>query len=150
MSNLNGPVVILIAEDDDDDYQFALDIFQEIKVDKTFFRVQDGEELMDFLHKKGKYEKNNTPTPNLLFVDITMPKKSGGEAIKEIKAHPELSKIPLFVFTTSEDPEEIIEEHQLPITEDFIIHKPESYENFKRVFVKLKYFLLNLTEEKKT
>ena len=139
--------LILVAEDDDDDYQFALDIFREIKVEKDFRRVYDGEDLMNYLQRTGKYESgDNAPKPDLLFIDITMPKKSGAEAIKEIKADPELSKIPMFVFTTAEDPEEIIEDYDLPLEEDHIIHKPESFESFKKVFVKLKYFMLEMDE----
>lgn len=140
--------IVLVAEDDDDDYQFALDIFREIKLEKEFYRVYDGEELMDYLRQKGKYAGGqNAPKPNLLFIDITMPKKSGAEAIHEIKADPKLAEIPIFVFTTAEDPEEVKQDYNLPIEEDFIIHKPESFESFKKVFVKLKYYLLEITEK---
>ncbi|MBL4655265.1 MAG: response regulator [Bacteroidia bacterium] len=148
MSEDKKNFIILVAEDDDDDYQFALDIFREIKIEKEFYRVYDGEELMDFLQHKGKYESGEgAPKPNLLFIDITMPKKSGADAIKEIKADPNLAEIPIFVFTTAEDPEEVKEDYDLPIDEDFIIHKPESFESFKKVFVKLKYYLLEVDEK---
>jgi len=92
--------LILIAEDDADDRLLARDALEESGrgVDLRF--VENGEELLDFLLQRGKYDAQ-TPRPGLVLLDLNMPLKDGREALREIKSNPSLRRIPIVVLTTS-------------------------------------------------
>jgi CheY-like chemotaxis protein len=94
--------LILMAEDDADDRLLVRDAFSECgTTDKVRF-VADGEELVDYLLHRGKYTKHSeSPRPDLILLDLNMPRKDGREALKEIRAHSELRRVPVVVFTTS-------------------------------------------------
>jgi len=71
--------------------------------------VEDGEELIDYLHRRGKYaEPDSSPHPDLILLDLKMPRKSGHQALEEIKGTPELKRIPVVVLTTSKADEDIV------------------------------------------
>ncbi len=94
--------VILLAEDDDDDRLLARDALNESKVDSNLRFVENGEELMDYLCHRGKYEgADKAPRPGLILLDLNMPLKDGREALREIKTDPDLKRIPVVVLTTS-------------------------------------------------
>jgi CheY-like chemotaxis protein len=93
---------ILIAEDDFDDRLLLEEAFSSYKDVCQLFFVRDGEELMDFLHRKGRYaDPDSSPVPGLILLDLNMPKKDGRQALSEIKDDPALKGIPLVVWTTS-------------------------------------------------
>ena len=95
-------ITILLADDDADDRMMAADALEESRLANDLKFVEDGEELMDYLHRRGKYaEPNAAPRPGLILLDLNMPKKDGREALREIKAEPELRSIPVVVLTTS-------------------------------------------------
>jgi two-component system, response regulator len=97
------PNVILMADDDDDDRLLALDALAEARLDGDLHFVENGEELLDYLHHRGKYISPATaPRPGLILLDLNMPRKDGREALREIKADPELRRIPIVVLTTSQ------------------------------------------------
>ncbi len=97
----NSPV-ILMADDDDDDRLLARDALSESKVEGNLRFVENGEELMDYLCHRGKYEETSlAPRPGLILLDLNMPLKDGREALKEIKSDPDLKRIPVVVLTTS-------------------------------------------------
>ena len=91
-----------MAEDDADDRLLVRDALAECGVkDKVRF-VADGQELMDYLLRRGQYTvATDAPRPGLILLDLNMPRKDGREALREIRAHPELSRVPVVVFTTS-------------------------------------------------
>jgi len=94
--------LILMAEDDADDRLLVQDAFAECGASDTVRFVADGEELVDYLLRRGKYEKASTsPRPDLILLDLNMPRKDGREALKEIRAHQDLRRVPVVVFTTS-------------------------------------------------
>jgi CheY-like chemotaxis protein len=94
--------LILMAEDDADDRLLVQDAFAECGASDTVRFVADGEELVDYLLRRGKYEKASaSPRPDLILLDLNMPRKDGREALKEIRAHLELRRVPVVVFTTS-------------------------------------------------
>src|SRR5689334_10877604 len=101
--NKEGKIItILLADDDPDDRQLTRDAFMENRLANEFHTVNDGEELMDYLHRRGQYgELKNAPLPGLILLDLNMPRKDGREALKEIKADPALRRIPIVVLTTS-------------------------------------------------
>lgn len=95
---------ILMADDDDDDVYVTRRALSEANIHNPFFRVSDGTELLDFLHRRGGHAgPTRIPLPRLILLDLNMPGIDGREALERIKADPELRRIPLVVFTTSKD-----------------------------------------------
>jgi CheY-like chemotaxis protein len=102
------PIVVLLAEDDPDDRLLLKEALSESRLVTQLACVEDGEELMDYLYLRGKYALPAvSPRPHLILLDLNMPRKNGREAISEIKADPELRRIPIVVLTTSKAPEDI-------------------------------------------
>jgi CheY-like chemotaxis protein len=94
--------VILMADDDDDDRLLTRDAVAEAGLDGDVHFVQNGEELLDYLCRRGKYQAPApAPRPGLILLDLNMPLKDGREALREIRADPELRRIPVVVLTTS-------------------------------------------------
>jgi CheY-like chemotaxis protein len=94
--------VVLMAEDDPDDRLLAQDALTESRVEAELHFVENGEELLDYLWHRGKYSENTaSPRPGLILLDLNMPRKDGREALKDIKADPDLRRIPVVVLTTS-------------------------------------------------
>jgi CheY-like chemotaxis protein len=95
--------MILMAEDDSDDRLLIRDALAECQWDGELRFVEDGEELLDYLRHRGKYlDPSKSPRPGLILLDLNLPKKDGREALREIKADPELRRIPVVVLTTSQ------------------------------------------------
>lgn len=122
-------LTILIAEDDPDDRVLTKEAFEENYLLNNLYFVEDGEELMNYLYKKGKYV--DKPLPNLILLDLNMPRKDGREALKEIKTHPEFRKIPVIILTTSKAEEDIIKTYDLGVNS--FITKPVSFFDFVEV-----------------
>ncbi|HTL59553.1 MAG TPA: response regulator [Candidatus Limnocylindrales bacterium] len=102
MSQLLRNNVILMADDDDDDRLLARDALAESQLDGSLHFVENGEDLLDYLWRRGKYEApGEAPRPGLILLDLNMPRKDGREALREIKSDPELRRIPVVVLTTS-------------------------------------------------
>ena len=125
-------ITILIADDDEDDRLMAREALEEARLANDIFFVEDGEELMDFLHHRGKYSGNDkSPTPGLILLDLNMPKKDGREALGEIKADSELRRIPIVVLTTSKEEDYIYRTYDLGVNS--FITKPVSFEGLVEV-----------------
>ena len=91
-----------MADDDADDRLLAKDAMMESSLGSDLHFVENGEELLDYLRGKGKYEDSaGAPRPALILLDLNMPRKDGREALREIKADPDLRRIPVVVLTTS-------------------------------------------------
>jgi CheY-like chemotaxis protein len=102
MNSLPKTNVILMADDDDDDRLLTKDALAEAGLDGDLHFVQNGEELLDYLCRRGKYRlAAAAPRPGLILLDLNMPLKDGREALREIRADPELRRIPVVVLTTS-------------------------------------------------
>lgn len=119
-------ITILLADDDPDDRLLVQEAFYENHLLNVVNTVEDGEELMEYLHKKGKYA-DTAVRPNMILLDLNMPRKSGLEALQEIKADPELRSIPVIVLTTSKAEEDIIRSYDLGVN-SFIV-KPVTFES---------------------
>ncbi|KAA3608482.1 MAG: response regulator [Calditrichaeota bacterium] len=131
MSNLE-PIIILLADDDEDDCFLIKEAFEESRISNDLQYVNDGEELMDYLLNRGNYEdKAKHPKPDLILLDLNMPRKNGKEALKEIKENQELRKIPVVVLTTSEAEEDIIKTYDLGVNS--FITKPVSFDGLVEV-----------------
>jgi len=105
---------ILMADDDEDDRRAVAKAWQTSRAANPIEFVFDGEELMDYLHHRGKFsELASWARPGLILLDLYMPKKDGREALKEIKADPDLRQIPVVVLTTSKAEEDIYRTYDL-------------------------------------
>jgi two-component system response regulator len=97
-----------MADDDADDRMLTRDALDESRVLNELRFVEDGEELMEYLTRQGKFANpEDSPRPGLILLDLNMPKKDGREALKEIKADPNLRRIPIVIMTTSKAEEDI-------------------------------------------
>ena len=107
-------ITILLADDDLDDCLLIKDALVEARLANDLHFVYDGEELLDYLYRRGQYtDPINSPRPGLILLDLNMPKKDGREALQEIKATPHLRHIPIVVLTTSKAEEEIYRSYDL-------------------------------------
>lgn len=108
------PILILMADDDADDRMLTKDALEESRVLNELRFVEDGEELMDYLTRKGKYaDAEDAPRPGIILLDLNMPRKDGREALKEIKADPNLRRIPVVVMTTSKAEEDVFRSYDI-------------------------------------
>lgn len=119
-------ITILVADDDLDDCLLIKDALVEARLANDLHFVHDGEELLDFLYRRGQYtEPINSPRPGLILLDLNMPKKDGREALQEIKAVAHLRQIPIVVLTTSKAEEEIY--HSYDLGASSFIAKPVTF-----------------------
>ena len=128
MTKQNGqPIVILMADDDADDRMLTKDALTESRVLNDLRFVEDGEELLDYLKGRGAFtDREACPRPGLILLDLNMPKKDGREALKEIKADPDLRRIPIVVMTTSKAEEDVYRSYDLGASS--FITKPVTFE----------------------
>jgi CheY-like chemotaxis protein len=121
------PIVILLADDDEEDRMLACDALAESRLSNDITCVTDGEDLMDYLQRRGKYAPPvEAPRPGLILLDLNMPRKDGREALREIKADPELRQISVVVLTTSKAEEDIYSSYDSGASS--FISKPVSFE----------------------
>lgn len=119
-------VTILMADDDEDDCMLAREALTESRLTTDLHFVKDGEELMDYLYKRGKYATPSvSPRPGLILLDLNMPRKDGREALREIKADPQLRQIPIVIMTTSRSEEDVYSSYELGANS--FISKPVSF-----------------------
>ncbi len=108
------PVIFLMADDDPDDRLLVEEAFKESLISNSIYFVEDGVELMDYLRKQDKYAHPGiAPTPDLILLDLNMPRKDGREALAEIKSDPNLRYIPVVVLTTSKAEEDIMRSYDI-------------------------------------
>jgi two-component system, chemotaxis family, response regulator Rcp1 len=132
MSNelANGrPAEILLAEDNDNDVELTRQGFKRAKLLVNLHRVRDGEECLAFLRKQGEYI--NAPTPDLILLDLNMPKMGGREVLAEMLEDERLKSLPVVVLTTSEQDEEVLKMYQLRCS-SYIV-KPIDFDQFLKV-----------------
>jgi len=120
-------ITVLMADDDADDRMLARDAWEESRPASELEFVEDGEQLLDYLRHRGRYsDLAATPLPNIILLDLNMPKKDGREALREIKSDPLLRKIPVIVLTTSRADEDVARSYDLGVN-SFIV-KPARFE----------------------
>ncbi len=134
------PVEILLVEDNPVDVMITQKAFTGGRLYSKLHVAEDGEEAMDFLHKQGKY--SSAPTPDMILLDLNLPKKDGRQVLAEIKRDPNLRQIPVVILTTSEDPQDIWRSYDLQA--NCFITKPVSMEQFTKSLVNLGEFWFSL------
>jgi len=144
MTTSAKPITILIAEDDADDRLLAQEALEESHLMNDVFFVEDGEELLDYLRRQGKYAEQKVPRPGIILLDLNMPRKDGREALTEIKKDADLRRIPVVVMTTSKDEEDILRSYDLGVN-SFII-KPVTFEGLVEVMRTLGHYWFEIVE----
>lgn len=142
---MKNPPTILLAEDDADDRLLAKDALAESRIANDLHCVEDGEELMNYLHRRNGYSDPRTsPRPGIILLDLNMPRKDGREALREIKADPELKSIPVIVLTTSKAEEDILRTYELGVSS--YIRKPVTFDGLVKVMKSLGNYWFHLVE----
>lgn len=138
-------ISILIADDDPDDRELTRDALTECRLANEVNFVEDGEQLMDYLHRRGRYSAlaGNT-LPGLILLDLNMPRKDGREALKEIKACPELRRIPIVVLTTSKAEEDILRTYDLGVNS--YVTKPVTFDSLVEMIKVLGRYWFEIVE----
>jgi len=138
-------VPILIADDDTDDCQMIREAFEESRLLNDLHFVKDGEELMSYLRREGKYQDpKNSPLPGIIILDLNMPKKDGREALKEIKNTPHLKQIPVVILTTSQAEEDVFKTYDLGVNS--FITKPVAFESLVQIMKELGRYWFEIVE----
>jgi CheY-like chemotaxis protein len=136
------PLSILMADDDEDDRINTAEAFREHHLVNAFLTVNDGEELMDYLHRRGRYR--NAPRPGLILLDLNMPRKDGREALREIKGDPALRSIPVVILTTSREEEDILKTYDLGANS--FIAKPVGFDSLVQLVSAMTRYWFELVE----
>lgn len=137
------PVVFLMADDDPDDRLLIKEAFQESLISNSIYFVEDGVELLDYLRRQDKYaHHSNSPTPDLILLDLNMPRKDGREALAEIKSDPHLRYIPVVVLTTSKAEEDIMRSYDIGAAS--YITKPVTFDGLVEAIKGLKQYWVQI------
>lgn len=138
-------ISILMADDDEDDCMLASEALTESNLQHQLHIVKDGEELMDYLYRRGKYTNSDSAvSPGLILLDLNMPKKDGREALKEIKTNPTFRHIPVVILTTSKAQEDIQLCYDLGAN-SFII-KPVTFASLVKVMETIGQYWFDIVE----
>ena len=108
--NNTQPIKVLVAEDQETDAFFVEQAFGQSSIQNQVFWVKDGQEVIDFLNKAGDYA--SAPRPDLIFLDIKMPRKDGHETLSEIKAHPDFRAIPVIMMSGSQAMDDVVKAYK--------------------------------------
>jgi two-component system, chemotaxis family, response regulator Rcp1 len=143
MNDNTEPIEILLVEDNPGDARLAVEALKDSKVRNNLYHVRDGVQAMDFLRRRGEYA--GAIAPDLVLLDLNLPRKDGREVLEEIKEDPELKLIPVVVLTTSEAERDLVRTYDLhanayvvkPIDLDRFIEVVQAIEDFWFAIVKL-------------
>ncbi len=138
-TKMEEEVVILVVEDDDGHARLIEKNLRRAGIRNELLRFQDGQQILDFLFRRGEGRKREDYAPYLLLLDIRIPKIDGVEVLRQIKQDDELRKIPVIMLTTMDDPREVDACHSLGCS--YYIVKPVEYGKFTRILGQLGLFL---------
>ncbi len=136
------PIEILLVEDNVADVRLTMEALKEAKVYNRLSVVDDGVKAMEFLRRTGPYA--DAPFPDLILLDLNLPRKDGREVLAEVKADPELRRIPVVVLTTSQAQEDVLRAYDLHA--NCYISKPVGFEQFVTVVQALEDFWLTIVK----
>lgn len=129
VKNNSGRLKILLVEDDEYDVELTERALSKSEVDSELYVVWDGEEALDFLYGRGEFE--DSPYPDLILLDLKLPKIGGHEVLSKIKEDPDLKQIPVIVLTVSEREEDMVKAYDSGASS--YIHKPVNPDEFGKV-----------------
>ncbi len=142
INNIGKPIEILLVEDNPADVRLTQEVFKDCKISNTLHVVKDGVEAMDFLKRQGKFK--DKPVPDLILLDLNLPKKDGREVLAELKGDADLKKIPVIVLTTSEAEQDILRSYDLGA--NCYITKPVDLNQFINVVHCIEDFWLTIVK----
>jgi len=135
----NRPIEILLVEDNPDDVELTVEALRDSKVVNRISVARDGVEALAFLRKEGPHAV--APTPDVVFLDLNMPRKNGREVLKEMKQDPKLKAIPVVILTTSSADEDILRSYDLQAAAYVV--KPVDFNRFVSVVKAIDSFWFN-------
>ncbi|NJN33237.1 MAG: response regulator [Saprospiraceae bacterium] len=141
MQKLSRPVDILLVEDNPGDVRLTQEAFREARLTIKLNVVMDGEEALNYLHRRTKYQ--DATRPDIILLDLNIPKKDGREVLQEIKQDPNLRHIPVVVLTTSNAEQDIVKTYNLNV--NAYINKPVDFDRFFTIVQKIEDFWLMTT-----
>jgi len=142
MDDAGQIAVLLVVEDNRADARLVEEAFKEITAPIHFSQVEDGEEAMNILRRVGGHA--NAPRPNLILLDLNLPRKDGREVLAELKADPELRRIPVVIMTSSQDPDDVSKCYDLGA--NCYVAKALEYDEFFRRMKSLADFWLTVVK----
>jgi two-component system, chemotaxis family, response regulator Rcp1 len=134
------PIEILLIEDSPSDVALTVEALQAGKIANNLNRVADGVEAIDYLRQRGKYAK--APRPDLIMLDLNLPRKDGRDVLRELKTDPSLKLIPIIVLTTSRADKDVLQSYEL--NANCYITKPVDFEHFIEVVKSIENFWLTV------
>jgi CheY-like chemotaxis protein len=134
------PIKILLVEDNPGDVELACEALENGKFHNTLHVAKDGVEAMDFLRNKGAF--SDAPRPDLILLDLNLPKKDGREVLSEIKSDPLLRSIPVVILTTSEAEEDVLKSYNLHA--NCYVTKPLNIDRFFKVVRAIKEYWMSI------
>ncbi len=142
MEETNKPIEILLVEDNPGDVRLTTEAFKDGKVHNNLNVVGDGVEALAFLRREGKY--SNAVRPDLVLLDLNLPRKDGRQVLEEIKADPKLRRIPVVILTTSQAEEDILKAYNY--NANCYINKPIGFDEFMKVVQSIENFWLTIVK----
>jgi CheY-like chemotaxis protein len=136
------PIEILLAEDNPGDVRLMMETFREGKIHNRISVVEDGVEALAFLRRQGKYQ--TAPRPDLVLLDLSLPRKKGQEVLAEIKQDPDLKRIPVVVITSSQAEQDILDAYNNHV--NCYLTKPVGLEQFLTVVQSVEQFWLTIVQ----
>ncbi len=136
MNKTIKPIEILLVEDSPTDVLIAHEALAEAKLLNEIHVAEDGVQAMDFLHKRGKFK--DAPSPDLILLDLNLPRKNGREVLAEIKADDRLKHIPVVILTTSNAEEDILKSYNLHA--NCYVVKPVEFDSFVKAIQSIQHF----------
>ena len=140
--NLGEAIDILLVEDNPADVRLTREALKDSKIRNNMYVVEDGMEAMEFLRQKGKYAK--VPRPDLIVLDLNLPRKSGREVLAEIKADDSLKLIPVVILTVSTSEEDVLKSYELHA--NCYVTKPIDFEQFMKITKTIEEFWLTIVK----
>ncbi|MBD3369919.1 response regulator [Candidatus Fermentibacteria bacterium] len=136
------PIDILLVEDNAADARLAKEALKDSKIRNELYHVEDGESAIDFLYRKGEHEK--APRPDLILLDLNLPRKDGREVLAEIKGDEDLRRIPVVILTISKDEADVLKTYDLHA--NCYITKPINLDRFLEVIKSIEDFWLSIVK----
>ena len=136
------PIEILLVEDSPDDADLTIDALRDGRVRNRITHVEDGVEAMNFLRRHGKYSE--APRPDLILLDLNLPRKNGREVLAEIKLDQDLRRIPVIIMTSSDDEKDILAAYNLYV--NCYVTKPVDLDQFIGVVKSIEHFWFSIVK----
>ena len=129
MEQLTKSLLVLLVEDNEGDVRLIKEAFNESKIDKRFSVARDGEDALNFLYKRGQY--TGSTRPDIILLDINLPRKNGFEVLEQIKKDPELRRIPVIMLSSSSSEDHVFKSYDL--NANCYLTKPVDFDEYTQV-----------------